>query len=211
MKSMILGQKIGMTQIFDANGLSIPVTVVKSGPCTVVQLKTAERDGYEAVKVGFGDVKEKSVNKPTAGQFKKNGLAVTKYLRELKLDDCAKYSVGDTIKVEDMFKDGDKVDVTGTSKGKGYQGTVKRYGMHIGPKAHGSKYHRGVGSMGPNTDPGKVFKGKRMPGRMGGVQSTILNLDVVKVDAERGLLLIRGAVPGAKGSLLVIRNAVKAN
>ncbi|MBR2901674.1 MAG: 50S ribosomal protein L3 [Clostridia bacterium] len=211
MKSMILGTKIGMTQIFDESGLSIPVTVVKSGPCTVVQVKTTEKDGYDAVKVGYGECKEKALNKPDMGQFKKNGLTATRYLREFRLDDCSKYNCGDVIKVEDMFNNGDKVDVTGTSKGKGYQGTVKRYGMHIGPKAHGSKYHRGVGSMGPTTTPGKVAKGKRMPGRMGGKRSTILNLDVVKVDAERGLLLIRGAVPGAKGSLLVIRNAVKAN
>ena len=211
MQKGIIGKKIGMTQLFDENGKVIPVTVIEAGPCPVVQKKTVETDGYCALQLGFGDASVKSTNKPMKGHFDKADVGYKKVLREFKLDNCSTYNVGDVIKVEDMFNNGDVVDVTGTSKGKGYQGTVKRYGMHIGPKSHGSKYHRGVGSMGPTTTPGKVAKGKRMPGRMGGKRTTILNLDVVKVDAERGLLLIRGAVPGAKGSLLVIRNAVKAN
>ncbi|MBZ4645232.1 MAG: large subunit ribosomal protein [Petroclostridium sp.] len=209
MKKAILGKKIGMTQLFDEEGRLIPVTVIEAGPCTVVQKKTVENDGYNAVQVGFVDKNEKRVNKPIKGHFDKAKVSYKRYLRELKLDNADTLNVGDEIKV-DVFAPGDRVDVTGTSKGKGFAGAIKRWGAHRGPMAHGSGYHRGAGSMGAHTDPGRVFKGKKLPGHMGVERVTIQNLDIVKVDAERNLLLVKGAVPGPKGGLLVIKNTVKA-
>ena len=209
MNKAILGTKIGMTQIFDENGKVIPVTVVLAGPCTVVQKKTVETDGYDAVKVGFGEVKEKNVNKPDKGQFAKADVAVKKYLRELRLDDCSALNVGDEIKA-DVFAAGDKIDVTGVSKGKGIAGPMKRWGLHRGPMAHGSGYHRGSGSMGACSNPGRVMKGKKLPGHMGVVRVTVQNLEVVKVDAENNLILLKGAVPGNKGGLVTIQNSKKA-
>lgn len=210
MQKCILGTKIGMTQIFTDEGIAIPVTVIQAGPVSVVQKKTKDSDGYDAIKVGFEDIKEKKLNKPEKGQFSKAGVSTRKTLRELRLDSIDAYEVGQEIKVQDMFQQGDKVDVTGISKGKGFQGTVKRYGTSRGPMAHGSGYHRGVGSMGPNSSPSRVFKGKRLPGHMGVDKVTIQNLAVVRVDAERGLLLVRGAIPGPKGGLVVIKDTVKA-
>lgn len=209
MKKFMVGKKIGMTQVFDENGLSIPVTVLEAGPCTVVQKKTVENDGYNALKVGFGPVKEKRLNKPQKGLFEKLNIPVKKYLREFRLEDSEKFEIGQDIKVSDMFEVGDKVDVSGVSKGKGYQGVIKRYGQAVGRETHGSKYHRGVGSMGSNTDPGRVFKGKKLPGHMGSDNVTVQNLSVVRVDGERNLLLVRGAVPGPKGGLVVIKDTVK--
>jgi large subunit ribosomal protein L3 len=210
MQKCILGTKIGMTQIFTDEGIAIPVTVIQAGPVSVVQKKTKDSDGYDAIKVGFEDIKDKKLNKPDKGQFSKAGVSTRKTLRELRLDSIDAYEVGQEIKVQDMFQQGDKVDVTGISKGKGFQGTVKRYGTSRGPMAHGSGYHRGVGSMGPNSSPSRVFKGKRLPGHMGVDKVTIQNLAVVRVDAERGLLLVRGAIPGPKGGLVVIKDTVKA-
>ena len=207
MLKAILGKKVGMTQIFTEDGAMIPVTVVEAGPCVVTQVKTAESDGYAAVQVGFGDIRESLVNKPAAGQFKKAGLAVKKYLREFRT--AEEFKVGDTIKV-DVFENGDKVDVSGVSKGKGYAGAIKRWGQSRGPITHGSKYHRGQGSMGAKSYPGRVFKTKRMPGHMGAVQRTIINVEVVGVDAEKNMLLIKGSVPGAKGQLLTIKKSTRA-
>ena len=207
MLKAILGKKVGMTQIFKEDGAMIPVTVVEAGPCVVTQVKTVESDGYEAVQVAFGDVRESLLTKPAAGQFKKAGLAVKKYLREFRT--AEEFKVGDEIKV-DVFENGDKVDVTGVSKGKGYAGAIKRWGQSRGPMAHGSKYHRGQGSMGAKSYPGRVFKTKRMPGHMGAVQCTIVNVEVVGVDAEKNMLLIKGSVPGAKGQLLTIKKSTRA-
>lgn len=207
MLKAILGKKVGMTQIFKEDGAMIPVTVVEAGPCVVTQVKTVESDGYEAVQVAFGDVRESLLTKPAAGQFKKAGLAVKKYLREFRT--AEEFKVGDEIKV-DVFENGDKVDVTGVSKGKGYAGAIKRWGQSRGPMTHGSKYHRGQGSMGAKSYPGRVFKTKRMPGHMGAVQRTIVNVEVVGVDAEKNMLLIKGSVPGAKGQLLTIKKSTRA-
>ena len=207
MLKAILGKKVGMTQIFKEDGAMIPVTVVEAGPCVVTQVKTVESDGYEAVQVAFGDVRESLLTKPAAGQFKKAGLAVKKYLREFRT--AEEFKVGDEIKV-DVFENGDKVDVTSVSKGKGYAGAIKRWGQSRGPMAHGSKYHRGQGSMGAKSYPGRVFKTKRMPGHMGAVQRTIVNVEVVGVDAEKNMLLIKGSVPGAKGQLLTIKKSTRA-
>lgn len=209
MKKAILGTKLGMTQIFDADGKVIPVTVVAAGPCVVVQKKTMENDGYEAVQVGFGEVREKSLNKPQKGQFAKADVAAKKYLREFRLDDCQSLNVGDEIKA-DAFEAGEKIDVTGISKGKGFAGPMKRWGLHRGPMAHGSGYHRGSGSMGACSNPGRVMKGKKLPGHMGVVRVTVQNLEVVKVDAEQNLILIKGAVPGNKGGLVTLRDSIKA-
>ncbi len=209
MKKAILGTKVGMTQIFGENGELIPVTVVLAGPCTVVQKKTAENDGYEAVQVGFGEVKEKSLNKPMKGHFAKADVANKKYLREFRLEDCSALNVGDEIKA-DIFEAGEKIDVTGISKGKGFAGPMKRWGLHRGPMSHGSGYHRGSGSMGACSNPGRVMKGKKLPGHMGVVRVTVQNLEVVKVDTENNLILLKGAVPGNKGGLVTIRNSVKA-
>lgn len=209
MNKFILGKKVGMTQVFNENGLSLPVTVIQAGPCPVVQKKSLENDGYMSLKVGFGDVSEKRLNKPDKGLFAKVKVPVRKYLREFRTDDVDKYEVGQEIKVSDMFQDGDRIDVSGISKGKGFQGTIKRYGQKGGAETHGSMYHRRVGSMGSNTSPARVFKGKKLPGHMGVDNITVQNLVVVKVDAERNLLLVKGAVPGPKGGLLVIRETVK--
>ena len=210
MEKFVLGTKVGMTQIFSADGTCTPVTVVLAGPCKVIQKKTVESDGYNAVKIGFEQVKLEKLNKPEAGVYKKISLDYGfKYLCEFKPDSTDAYDVGSDINVS-VFSDGDAVDVSGTSKGKGFAGAIKRHGQKIGPKSHGSKYHRGVGSMGPNTDPGRVLPGKKMPGHMGSERVTVQNLTIVKVDAERNLLLIKGAVPGPKGTLLEITDSVKA-
>lgn len=209
MEKAILGTKVGMTQIFNEDGKVIPVTVVLAGPCVVTQKKTMETDGYEAVQVGFGEVKEKKLNKPMKGHFAKADVACKKYVRELRLDDCSALNVGDEIKA-DVFAAGDKIDVTGISKGKGFAGPMKRWGLHRGPMSHGSGYHRGSGSMGACSNPGRVMKGKKLPGHMGVARVTIQNLEVVRVDAENNLILLKGAVPGNKGGLVTIRNSVKA-
>ncbi len=209
MQKAIIAKKIGMTQIFAENGLVIPVTVLEAGPCVVTQKKTVENDGYDAIQVGFGEIKAKKVNKPMKGHFDKAGVVPTKILKELRLDDTSAYEVGSEIKA-DVFAAGDRVDATGISKGKGYQGPIKRHGQSRGPMAHGSKYHRGVGSLSSATTPGKVKKGKKMAGHMGSVQVTVQNLEVVRADAEKNLLLIKGAVPGNKGAVIVIKNSVKA-
>jgi len=206
----VFGRKIGMTQVFDDEGRLVPVTVVEVGPCHVVQKKTAERDGYEAIQVGIGEIKAKAVNKPLKGHFAKAGVEPHRHLRELRIEDAPEFQaleVGAELRA-DVFSAGDYVDVTGTSKGKGFAGVVKRWGFNRGPMQHGSMYHRRVGSLGA-TDPQRVFKGRRMPGRMGGDRRTVQGLKVVKVDAERNLLLISGSVPGTKGSLLEIRATVK--
>lgn len=208
MKKAILGTKLGMTQIFAEDGKVIPVTVVKAGPCTVVQTKTVETDGYDSVVVGFGDIKEKSLNKPMKGIFAKANVAPKKYLREFRLEEAA-LAVGDEIKA-DVFEAGEKVDVSGISKGKGFAGPMKRWGLHRGPMSHGSGYHRGSGSMGACSNPGRVMKGKKLPGHMGVVKVTVQNLEIVKVDAENELILVKGAIPGNKGGLVTIRNSVKA-
>lgn len=209
MKKAILGKKLGMTQIFAEDGALIPVTVIEAGPCNVIQKKTVEIDGYSAVQVGFEDKKEKKANKPEKGHFAKAGVSVKRYLKEFKLDGAADMNVGDEIKV-DVFEAGEMIDVTGTSKGHGYAGTIKRWGTHRGPMSHGSHYHRGPGSLGACSSPSRVFKGKKLPGHYGVDTVTIQNLDLVKVDTERNLLLVKGSVPGPKGGLLVIKNAVKA-
>lgn len=211
MNKAILGKKIGMTQIFDEEGLVIPVTVIEAGPCTVVQKKTIETDGYNAVKVGFEDIPERKLNKPERGLFSKINVSPKRYLKEFRFEDCDKFEVGQEIKVNDMFAAGDVVDVSGISKGKGFQGAIKRHGFSIGRKTHGSKYHRGAGSMGSATTPGRIFKGKKLPGHMGAERVTIQNLNVVRVDAERNLLLVKGSVPGPKGGLLIIKDAVKSS
>ena len=210
MKKCILGKKVGMTQVFNDNGLMIPVSVVLVGPISVIQKKTDEIDGYNAIKVGFQDIPERKANKPMKGQFEKAKVSVKKVMKEFRLDDISSFEVGNVIKVEDMFQAGDKIDVSGISKGKGYAGTIKRYGTARGRMTHGSGYHRGLGSMGAHSDPSRIFKGKVMPGHMGSEKVTVQNLSVVKVDAERGLLLVKGAVPGPKGGLLVIKDSVKA-
>lgn len=209
MQKGILGKKVGMTQVFDDDGNVIPVTVIEAGPVKVVQKKTLEKDGYQAIQVGFEDKKPNRVNKPEKGHFDKAGVEYKKYLREFRLDDVDGYEVGQEIKV-DVFKPGDKVDVTGISKGKGFQGVIKRWNQRRGPMSHGSKYHRGVGSMGGSSFPSRTFKGKKLPGRMGGRRVTVLNLEVAKVDSEHNLLLVKGAVPGPKGGLLIIKDSVKA-
>lgn len=208
MKKAILGKKIGMTQIFTENGAAIPVTVIEAGPCVVTQIKTVEKDGYNAVQMGFEDVAEKKLNKPLKGHFSKLKLALKRHLSEFRIDDISTYNVGDELKA-DVFAEGDLVDVQGTSKGKGFQGVIKRHGQHRGPMSHGSMYHRRPGSMGPCADPGRVFKGKKLPGQMGNQTVTIQNLKVVKVDAERNLILIKGSMPGNKGSILRIKSAIK--
>ncbi len=209
MKKAIVAKKIGMTQIFTEAGLLVPVTVLEAGPCVVTQVKTVENDGYEAVQVGFGDVKVNKVNKPMKGHFDKAKTDPKKVLKEFKLESLEGLEVGTEIKA-DVFAAGDRVDVSGVSKGKGYQGPIKRHGQHRGPMAHGSKFHRAVGSMSSATTPGKVKKGKKMAGHMGSVNVTVQNLEVVRADAEKNLLLVKGAVPGSKGSVVVIKDSVKA-
>ena len=210
MKKAILAKKIGMTQIFDENGALVPVTVLEAGPCAVVQVKTTENDGYNAVQVGFGDIREKLVNKAAKGHFAKAGVEAKRFLKEFRLENASEYSVGQELKA-DVFAAGDKVDAVGTTKGKGFQGAIKRFGLSRGPMKHGSKYHRHAGSNGPATSPGRVFPGKHMPGQMGNVRATVQNLEVVRVDADKNLIIIKGAVPGPKKSLVVIKDSVKAN
>ena len=207
MLKAILGKKIGMTQIFTDDGSMIPVTVVEAGPCVVTQVKTEESDGYNAIQVGFGEIREKLVNKPQAGHFKKANTEAKRYLREFRTDEV--FTVGDEIKV-DVFEKDEAIDVTAITKGKGYAGAIKRWGQHRGPMAHGSKYHRGQGSMGAKSDPGRVFKTKRMPGHMGSVQRTIVNVKVAAIDVDKNVLLIKGSVPGAKGQLLTIKKSTRA-
>ena len=209
MKKAIMAKKIGMTQIFTEDGRLIPVTVLEAGPCSVVQKKTMENDGYEAIQVGFLDQREKLANKPKKGHFEKAGVSVKKYLKEFRLEDAANYEIGAEIKA-DIFAAGDRVDVSGVSKGKGYASTIKRYNAQRGPMGHGSKSHRVVGSMGSSATPSSVKKGKRMPGHMGAVNVTVQNVEIVRADAEKNLLLIKGAVPGPKGAILVIKESVKA-
>lgn len=208
MKKAILATKVGMTQIFNDDGMLIPVTVLQAGPCTVTQIKTKENDGYAAVQVGYGDIREKLVNKPVKGHFAKAGVAVKRFLKEFRFENAAEYQVGQEIKA-DIFAEGDHVDATAISKGKGYQGAIKRHGQSRGPMTHGSKYHRHAGSNGAASDPSRVFPGKKMPGQMGHVQVTVQNLEIVRVDAENNLLLVKGAVPGPKKSLVTIKESVK--
>ena len=209
MQKAIIGKKIGMTQIFSPEGKVIPVTVIEAGPCSVVQRKTVETDGYEAVQLGFGDVKEKHVTKPLKGHFEKHGVALRKVLKEFRLDEIT-LNTGDEVKA-DTFAEGECVDVTGISKGKGYAGVIKRWGTHRLKETHGTgPFHRHPGSMGACSSPSRVFKGKKLPGHMGNVKVTVQNLDVVKVDAERNLILVKGAVPGPKGGIVTIKNTVKA-
>ena len=224
MKKAILATKVGMTQIFNADGVLTPVTVLQAGPCVVTQIKTVENDGYSAVQVGFVDKKEKiitkdangkkeirnrhGVNKPLKGHFDKAGVSSKRFVREFKLENAADYNLADEIKA-DIFAEGDKIDATAISKGKGFQGAIKRHGQHRGPMTHGSKFHRHQGSNGACSSPSKVFKGKGMPGHMGCVKVTVQNLEIVRVDAENNLLLVKGSVPGPKKSLVTIRESVK--
>ena len=224
MKKAILATKVGMTQIFDENGVLTPVTVLQAGPCVVTQIKTVENDGYSAVQVGFVDKKDKIVNKDKAGKkevihrngttkaekghFEKAGVSSKRFVREFKFENADEYALAQEIKA-DIFAEGDKIDATATSKGKGFQGAIKRHGQSRGPMAHGSKYHRHAGSNGACSDPSKVFKGKRMPGQMGGKKITVQNLEIVKVDVENNLLLVKGAVPGPKKSMVTIKETVK--
>lgn len=224
MKKAILATKIGMTQIFAEDGVLTPVTVLQAGPCYVTQIKTVENDGYSAVQVGFVDKKDKiiskdasgkkevkrahGVNKPMQGHFAKAGVSGKRYLKEFKLDDANEYKLGQEIKA-DIFEAGDKIDVSGTSKGKGFQGAIKRHGLHRGPMGHGSKFHRHAGSNGACSDPSRVFKGKKMPGQMGGVHVTVQNLEIVRVDAEKNLILVKGAVPGPRKACVALKSTVK--
>lgn len=208
MKKAIIGTKMGMTQVFKEDGTMVPVTVIKAGPCAVVQLKTVENDGYAAVQLGFEDKKENRTNKCEKGHFAKSGAAPKKVIKEMKFENAAEYNLADEVKV-DIFQVGDRVDITGTSKGKGFQGGIKRHGYSRGPMAHGSKYHRASGSMGASATPSHVMKGKKLPGQMGNVRSTMLNLEVVVVDMDKNVLLVKGAVPGIRGSIVTVRETVK--
>ena len=208
MKKAILATKVGMTQIFNEDGLLIPVTVLQAGPCVVTQVKTEDNDGYAAVQVGFGEIREKLVNKPEKGHFEKAGVDVKRFLKEFRFDNAAEYQVGQEIKA-DIFAAGDHIDATAISKGKGFQGAIKRHGQSRGPMAHGSKYHRHAGSNGAASDPSRVFKGKKMAGHMGNKKVTVQNLEIIKVDTENNLLLVKGAVPGPKKSLVTIKETVK--
>ena len=208
MKKAILATKVGMTQIFNEDGVLTPVTVLQAGPCVVTQVKTVENDGYSAVQVGFVDKREKLVNKPMKGQFDKAGVSYKRFVREFRFEDAESYEVAQEIKV-DIFTAGEKVDATAISKGKGFQGAIKRHGQSRGPMAHGSKYHRHAGSNGAASDPSRVFKGKKMAGHMGNKKVTVQNLEIIKVDTENNLLLVKGAVPGPKKSLVTIKETVK--
>lgn len=208
MKKAILGKKIGMTQFFRADGTMIPVTVIEAGPCPVVQKKTVANEGYDSVQLGFAELRDKLANKPRKGHFAKANLKAMRYLREFRLEDAASYEVGQIVKA-DVFAEGDKVDISGTSKGHGFQGVVKRHGQGRGRMTHGSHFHRAPGSMSACSDPSRVFKTKNLPGHMGSEHVTVQNLEVVRVDAERNLLLIKGAVPGAKGSFVTVKSTVK--
>jgi len=208
MKALI-GKKVGMTQIFDEKGRVIPVTAIEVGPCVVAQIKTEETDGYTAVQLGFGDVKESKLNKPRRGHFAKANMPLKKHLREFRVDTVDGYTVGAELNA-DVFAAGDKVDVQGITKGKGFQGVIKRHGQSRGPMGHGSMYHRRPGSMGSTTTPGRVFKGKKLPGHMGVQTVTIQNLDVVMVDTDKNVILVKGSVPGVKGAILKVKTSVKA-
>ncbi|MBP3707334.1 MAG: 50S ribosomal protein L3 [Clostridia bacterium] len=208
MKTLI-GKKVGMTQIFDDKGRVVPVTVIEAGPCVVAQVKSVETDGYNAIQLGFEDVKESKLNKPEKGHFAKANIAPKKHLREFRLESVEGVTVGTELTVSE-FAEGDKLDIQGTSKGKGFQGVIKRHGQHRGPMGHGSMYHRRPGSMGPTSTPGRVFKGKKLPGHMGKVTVTIQNLDVIKVDTDKNVVLVKGSVPGPKGAILKLKTSVKA-
>ena len=208
MKKAILATKVGMTQIFNEDGSLVPVTVLQAGPCVVTQVKTVENDGYSAVQVGFGEKREKLVNKPMKGMFDKAGVPYNRFVREFKFENAEEYSVKDEIKA-DIFTAGDKVDASAIAKGKGFQGAIKRHSQSRGPMAHGSKYHRHAGSNGACSSPGKVFKGKKMPGHMGAKKVTTQNLEIVRVDAENNLILVKGAVPGPKKALVTIKETCK--
>lgn len=209
MKKAIIGKKIGMTQIFDDKGKVIPVTVIEAGPCVIAQVKTVETDGYNAIQLGFGDIKISKVNKPVKGHYEKASITPKKHLREFRLDSLEGLKVGDELKA-DIFATGDKVDIQGISKGKGFQGVIKRHGQSRGPMGHGSMYHRRPGSMGSTSTPGRVFKGKKLPGHMGVETITIQNLDIVRVDTDKNVILVKGSVPGVKGAILKIKTSVKA-
>ena len=209
MKKAILATKVGMTQIFNEDGVLTPVTVLEAGPCVVTQVKTMDNDGYSAIQVGYGDIREALVNKPKKGHFAKAGVPVKRFLREFRLENAEEYTVGQEIKA-DIFAVGDKIDATAKSKGKGFAGGVKRHGLATGPKTHGSKYHRHAGSNGAASDPSKVFKGKKMAGHMGNVRVTVQNLEVVRIDADNNLILVRGAVPGPRKAMVMIKESVKA-
>ncbi|MDR2939803.1 MAG: 50S ribosomal protein L3 [Clostridiales bacterium] len=208
MKKAIVARKIGMTQVFTETGNLVPVTVLEAGPCVVVQKKTVDKDGYDAIQVGFIDDKPKHVTSPLKGHFAKASVTPKRYLKEFRLEDISTFEVGAEIKA-DVFAQGDKVDVTGTSKGKGTQGPIKRHNFSRGPETHGSKYHRGVGSLSAATTPGRVKKGKKMAGRMGNETVTIQNLTIVRADADKNIILVKGVVPGAKGAILVVKDSVK--
>jgi large subunit ribosomal protein L3 len=208
MNKGLIGKKIGMTQIFDESGKVIPVTVIEAGPCVIAQVKTEETDGYTAVQLGYGDIKEKKLNKPTKGHFTKVNVTPKKHLREFRLDSVEGLTVGQELKA-DVFAVGDKLDIQGTSKGKGFQGVIKRHGQSRGPMGHGSMYHRRPGSMGPTSTPGRVFKGKKLPGHMGVETITIQNLEVVRVDLDKNVILVKGSVPGVKGAILKLKSSVK--
>jgi len=211
MVKAIIGKKAGMTQIFDDNGKVIPVTVIEAGPCVVVQKKTGEKDGYDAVQLGFQEIKERKLSKPELGHIKKAGVQAVKHLKEFRLDDISAFNVGDELKA-DVFSEGDRIDVTGTSKGKGFSGVIKRHGAGRGRMSHGGgPVHRHAGSMGAGTDPSRIFKGKMGAGQMGAEQVTIQNLDVVKVDANLNMIAVRGAIPGPRGSIVYLKNTVKNN
>ncbi len=207
MEKAILAKKVGMTRIFDDSGRSIPVTVLEAGPCTVISKKTPEKDGYTAIQVGFQQVRENRLNKPTKGHLDKAGVSPVKYIREFKLSDIGAFDIGQDIKA-DIFNSGEFVDVTGISRGKGFAGSIKRHGHGRGPMSHGSRYHRGPGTLGA-IDPARVFKGTKLPGRMGGEKVTVQKLEVVKVDPDKNVILVKGAVPGPRGSLLMIKQSVK--
>ena len=207
MKS-ILGRKLGMTQIFTEDGVVIPVTVVEAGPIVITQKKSVDSDGYNAIQIGYGEVKEHRVNKPLKGHFDKSNIAYKKILKEVRCESVEGYEVGQEIKA-DLFEAGDKVDVVGTSKGKGFQGNIKRHNQSRGPMSHGSKYHRGVGALSAASSPGRVFKGRNLPGHMGNTTVTVQNLEIVRVDAEKNYLLIKGAVPGPKGGLITVKETIK--
>ena len=209
MKKAILATKVGMTQIFNEDGVLTPVTVLEAGPCVVTQVKTMDNDGYSAIQVGYGDIREALVNKPKKGHFAKAGVPVKRFLREFRLENAGEYTVGQEIKA-DIFAVGDKIDATAKSKGKGFAGGVKRHGLATGPKTHGSQYHRHAGSNGAASDPSKVFKGKKMAGHMGNVRVTVQNLEVVRIDADNNLILVRGAVPGPRKAMVMIKESVKA-
>ena len=210
MKKGIIGKKIGMTQIFTENGNVIPVTVIEAGPCVVTQKKTVQNDGYDAVQLGFMAVKAKHLNKPGQGHFNKGGVEFKKHLKEFRLDNAAEMNVGDVV-AADTFAAGEKVDVTGTTKGRGYSGVVKRWGFAIKRMTHGGgPIHRHIGSLGANSTPSRIYKNKKMPGQYGNETVTVLNLEVVKIDAEKNLIAVKGAVPGSRGDIVFLRNSVKA-